>query len=271
MKPEGSISAQIYYNGKGWDEQQGITLDAQLNEDLRDCAQHYVSACRRRVLRHLPSTGERLLDMASGPIQYPEYLEYSQGFVKRLCIDLSQKALAGAKEKIGEEHGEFLCGDFLELDLLSHHVDATVSLHTLYHVELERQEAVVRKLLRVTKAGGPVVIVYKNSNEWSRPLIQLIKKIMKKMTKNHVDDVRLYHEAHPLMWWDRFRDEADVRVFPWRSFSARHQKMLFPNNIVGQWMFRLLYWCEDRFPHFFVRHFKFPMIVLMKRHDDELC
>jgi ubiquinone/menaquinone biosynthesis C-methylase UbiE len=262
-----TVSADHYYNDDGWDEDDGITLDAELNEDLRRCARPYVTACRRRVLQHLSSSGERLLDMASGPIQYPEYLEYSQGFRKRLCVDLSKKALEGARIKIGEEHGEFMCGDFLELNLPRDHVDATVSLHTLYHVESNQQEEVVRKLLRVTKTGGAVIIVYKNPHEWSRPFVRFLKKLSTKIKSNHHEDqkIQLYHEAHPLEWWDRFQDEAEMTIQPWRSFSARHQKFIFPDNAVGKWMFKLLYQCETHFPKFFVQHFKFPMIVLIKR------
>ena len=40
-----------------------------------------------------------MLDMASGPIQYPEYLVYSSNFKKRYCVDLSKNALEAAKKK----------------------------------------------------------------------------------------------------------------------------------------------------------------------------
>src|ERR1700757_4995674 len=83
-----------FYNQKGWTQgNDRESVDAVLWEDLRDVAASYVSDCRRRVLKELPASGERLLDAASGPIQYPEYLEYQAGFGRRVCVDISQSAL----------------------------------------------------------------------------------------------------------------------------------------------------------------------------------
>jgi len=67
-----------FYNTVGWETEGEITEDARRWEDLREHAKHYVSKCRLRVLRHIPDHGVNILDMASGPIQYKEYLEYSK-------------------------------------------------------------------------------------------------------------------------------------------------------------------------------------------------
>ena len=101
-----------FYNKLGWETDVGITEDARRFEDLRESAKDYLSKCRLRVLRHIPETGENILDMASGPIQYEDYLEYSKNFNKRYCVDLSSSALEDAKKKIGD-HGVFLNGSFL--------------------------------------------------------------------------------------------------------------------------------------------------------------
>src|ERR1022692_2549557 len=87
-----------FYSTVGWEEQHGINEDARRFEDLRENARDYVSRCRLRVLRHLPATGDKILDMGSGPIQYPEYLEYSKAFAKRYCVDLSVDALKSAEK-----------------------------------------------------------------------------------------------------------------------------------------------------------------------------
>ena len=105
-----------FYKGVGWETDGDSTEDAKRFEDLREHAKEYVSKCRLRVLEHIPDGGENLLDMASGPIQYPEYLEFSKSFRKRYCVDLSKKALNGAREKIGA-HGEYLHGNFLDMDI----------------------------------------------------------------------------------------------------------------------------------------------------------
>ena len=87
-----------FYSTGGWEEQDGITDDARRFEDMREFSREYVSRCRLRVLDHVPSRGDKMLDMASGPLQFPEYLEYSRGFKKRYCVDLSSKALESAEK-----------------------------------------------------------------------------------------------------------------------------------------------------------------------------
>jgi hypothetical protein len=100
-----------FYNTVGWETDDDVTEDARRWEDLREHAKTYVGNCRLRVLRHIPESGENILDMASGPIQYKEYLEFSKGFKKRYCVDLSTNVLENAKRKIGD-HGIFLNGSF---------------------------------------------------------------------------------------------------------------------------------------------------------------
>ena len=150
-----------FYNSEGWESIEGITEDARRWEDLREHARKYVSKCRLRLLEFIPKNGENILDMASGPIQYVEYLEYSKYFDKRYCIDLSTKALEEAEKKIGS-HGVFLNGSFFDIRLPENFFDCSISLHTIYHMDRDRQEEAVRKLLYVTKPRKPVIIVYSN-------------------------------------------------------------------------------------------------------------
>ena len=75
----------------------------------------------------------------------------------------------------------------------------------------------------------------------------------------------LYFYRHPLDWWNKFNDEADIQIFPWRSFSTLHQKLLIPNNRIGKKIFDAIFKLEERFPQFFVWYFEYPMIVLTKK------
>src|SRR5665213_473309 len=160
-----------FYNTVGWKTEEEITEDARRYEDLREYAGEYVSKCRLRLMRHIPASGDKILDMASGPIQYKEYLEYSRNYRKRYCVDLSSGALEDAKKKIGD-HGEYICGSFFDLKIEEDFFDCTISMHTIYHVDKDRQEEIVRKLIAVTKPGEPVIIVYSNP----RTLLNRIKK-----------------------------------------------------------------------------------------------
>jgi ubiquinone/menaquinone biosynthesis C-methylase UbiE len=248
-----------FYEATGWHAagDESVYVDAQLWEDLRPCAARYVSACRRKVLGFLPPRGERILDAGSGPIQYPEYLEYSSGFAKRVCVDLSAHALEEAREKLGDR-GEYVQASLLDLPFPDDHFDAAVSLHTIYHVDSARQEDAVRELLRVLKPGAAAVIVYANPDR----LVARLKSLVRRRSRPAPGPI--YFFAHPLQWWKRFADEADVEIVPWRSLNANESRKLIPDTVLGAWMFRAVLSLEKAFPGPATRWGCYPMIVLTK-------
>ena len=266
-KLDGNVSK--FYNSVGWESHGDNTEDALRFEDLRDCASEYISLCRLRVLEHIPGEGENLLDMASGPIQYKEYLQFSKNFKKRYCVDLSSKALGLAKEKIGT-HGEFLHGNFLDMDLEDNFFDCSISLHTIYHIDQGLQESAVRKLLTVTKAGSPVIIIYSNPDNllsWLGSLMRSLKhRFSRRVDSSQLEESEhdLYFFTHPLGWWNRFEDVAKTEMHPWRSLASHHQKKLIPDNLLGRKMLGILYTMESRFPDFFVKNFQYYMVILRK-------
>ena len=258
-----------FYNTIGWETEEGITEDARRWEDLREHAKEYVSKCRLRVLKHIPEYGENLLDMASGPIQYPEYLEYSSNFNKRYCIDLSSSALESAKNKIGD-HGVFLHGSFFDILLEENYFDCAISLHTIYHIDKNKQEEAVKKLINITKENKPVIIVYSNPKTIFSFPFRMVRHIKNYLIKSNLTFVKkpaenLYFYSHPIGWWYRFSEIACVNILPWRSFGSNVQKLFFPNNKIGSKMFSLLFYLEEKFPDFFVKHFLHPMIILTKK------
>jgi ubiquinone/menaquinone biosynthesis C-methylase UbiE len=251
-----------FYNQKGWSASaSGDSKDAELWEDLRPCAEAYVRACRLKLLRYLPESGDRILDAASGPIQYAEYLTYSEGFQKRVCVDISQSALAQAKNRIGER-GEFVEASLLNLPFEPSSFDAALSLHTIYHIQKETQEKAVRELIRVTKAGAPIVIVYANPKK----LLSRIKNLFVPTPEENAGPI--YYFAHPLEWWKRFEDEADLEQHCWRSLTAQDAKRLIPNNPFGRVMHWLVLTWENLFDAWATRWGAYPVVVLRKRSRD---
>src|SRR5262249_35209457 len=149
-------------------------------------------------------------------------------------------------------------------------------LHTIYHIHRDRQEGAVRKLLRVTKPGHPVIVVYSNPKSFilrltfpSRVAFSFFRKLKRTILHRSVvtshGEQCLYFHSYPLDWWRQFDDVADVKILPWRSFRAADQKKFFPDNRIGRQMFDFLFWLEDRFPDFFAAHFQYPLIVMTKR------
>ncbi|WP_181391793.1 class I SAM-dependent methyltransferase [Methanospirillum lacunae] len=265
------ISVKTFYDEIGWIISGNETEDAIRFEDLRENSREYVSKCRLRVLKYIPDFGVNILDMASGPIQYKEYLEYSKNFLFRYCVDLSQGALDQAKAKIGD-HGVFICGNFLDIDLKKNFFDCSVSLHTIYHIDKDNQDEVIRKLIDVTKPGKNIIIVYSNPNafflnNWiAKGLLRIINRKKREKEGGTVND--LYFYPHPNKWWRRFDEIATIKMVPWRSFDSSTQKLLIPNNKLGKKILKILYYLEERFPKLFCKYGQYPMIILTKRHHD---
>src|SRR5512135_2236984 len=139
MLPDTEIKQQVrqFYDQVGWQaESDGFYQNASY-EDLRPVSHEYIHRCHLRVMRHLNPSGRYLLDAGSGPIQYPEYLEYSKGYQYRVCADISLVALQQARKRIGE-HGLFVVCDVAHLPFKDHTFDGAVSLHTLHHLPAEQ-------------------------------------------------------------------------------------------------------------------------------------
>ncbi len=161
MDQQGNVKQQImeYYNSVGWKSiDEGLFHNAS-REDLRPVARDYIHRCRMRVARHIPAEGRFLLDAGSGPIQYPEYVEYSSGYRWRVCLDISRLALVGARERIGD-HGLMVLGDLANLPFRNGGLDAAVSLHAVHHIPGDEQLRAFSELQRVLQPGGTAVVVH---------------------------------------------------------------------------------------------------------------
>jgi hypothetical protein len=75
----------------------------------------------------------------------------------------------------------------------------------------------------------------------------------------------LYAYAQPIDWWARFTDVAIVKILPWRSLGSDDQRSLIPDTRIRGMILKLSFSLEDTFPRFFVKHFQYPMIVLVKK------
>jgi len=253
------ISKQLkdFYNNKGWKYNGNKTYDSNLFEDLRKYSKEYVSNTRLQLMNYIPNKGQKMLDFASGPIQYKEYLSYSKNFKKRYCLDISSIAINIAKKKL-KKHGKFYNQDLFKINFPSNYFDCVISLHTIYHINKNKQEKAVRKLLKFVKKGKPVIIVYSNPNT----IINKIKKFIGFKKKRNNNEIYFY--TFSKNWWKRFEDEADVKIKCWRSFAAQHQKILFPNNVFGKFTLSILYKLENLFPNFFSKYFQYQTIILTK-------
>tara|TARA_B110000483_G_C18070066_1_gene493723 strand:- start:254 stop:1015 length:762 start_codon:yes stop_codon:yes gene_type:complete len=248
-------SVYNFYKNQGWKKNKKHTIDSILYEDLRNVAKKYVSNTRKRVLKFLPNKGERILDFASGPIQYPEYKLYSKNFKHRYCVDFSKEAIQKAR-KVLKKHGKFFCNNFLNIRFKNNFFDSTISLHTIYHLKKYDQKKAINKMIDVTKKGCPIIIVYSNPKN----IFYYIKKIINYKSKKG----NIYFHCFENKWWYQFKKRAKIKIYPQRSFTAQHQKLLFPDNLIGKIMFEVLFKLEKLLPSFFSRYFQYNIIVLIK-------
>ena len=164
-----------FYDQVGW---QMVGDDIYQNaryEDLRPVAQTYTHDCHLRVARHLKPSGRLLLDAGSGPVQYPEYLEYSRGYEHRVCADISVTALQEARRRLGA-HGLYVVTDIANLPFKADVFDGIVSLHTIHHLPESEHLQAFDELQRVLAPGCAAVVV----NGWDHsPLMDLVDPLVR--------------------------------------------------------------------------------------------
>ena len=245
-----------FYKEKGWNYDKKITHDSKLFEDNRNVAKNYLKKCRYRIQRFIPKKGDNFLDFASGPIQYKEYLAYSKKFKYRHCVDFSKEAINKAKKKLGKK-GKYYCNDIMKIKFKKNYFDCILSMHTIYHINKNKQKKVIEKLLSISKPGKPIIIVYSNPS----PLIKKIYSIFYFKKKKPL----IYFYCFPLKWWYQFNKVAEIDFYSWRSFSSQHQQKLVPNNLIGKIIFKILFFFEDNFNIFFSKYFQYPIIILKKK------
>lgn len=275
-----------FYDSIGWQQVgEGLYQNARY-EDLRPVSRQYLHRCHLRVLRHLPPSGKLLLDAGSGPIQYPEYLEYSRGFAHRVCLDISIRALREARNRIGS-HGLYVVGDLARLPFPSGVFEGLVSLHAVHHLPPQDHERAMRLMYQTLCPGGKAVVVY----SWGqrsllmrlfKPAVQLavvaIKLYRRMLNREGPDELHApedrtaadrrqgtYTFRYGYRWVrEQLGDLPGFEIRVWRSVSTGVLRALIHRRLLGAMWLRMLYWMEERLPHAFGRWGQYPMILFHK-------
>jgi SAM-dependent methyltransferase len=293
MALETDIKRQVreFYDQVGWQEVgEGVYQNARF-EDLRPVSREYIHKCHLRVSHHLCEAGKFMLDAGSGPIQYPEYLDYSHGFQARVCVDISAVALLEARQRIGDfangGHGLFVVADIANLPFKKNCFDSVVSLHTIHHLPAEEHQQAYFELHRVLDLDRTAVVV----NGWdSAPLMDLFNLPIRWANRlrwylggsNNIDVDnegpqkrsldKKYHQPKGTYVTkntpERLRSEIGtnipMQILVWRSVSVRFLRALVHQRLGGRWLLRVLYWLEQRFPNYFGENGQYPLIVIFK-------
>jgi len=286
MGSEVKKQVREFYDQVGWQtvgEQDGQELHYQnaRYEDLRPVAGEYIQRCHMRVARHLKPDGRYLLDAGSGPIQYPEYLEYSKGYRYRVCADISITALKEARKRIGER-GLCVVADIADLPFKAYAFDGAVSLHTIHHLPEQEHLLAYQELYRVLAPERTAVVV----NGWSSPPLtrfleaslrwkKSLRKLRQKISGRSVPAARpdegeetpkgTFVQKNNAAWLKRtLGQQMALEILVWRSVSVRFLRAYIHPRLAGRWWLRRLYGLEERFPHFFGENGQYPLIVIRK-------
>jgi len=283
---EAEVKSQVstFYNEIGWKmENDGFYQNARY-EDLRPVAREYIHKCHLRVNRYLHPTGKYLLDAGSGPVQWPEYLTYSQNYQYRVCLDISIVALEEARHRLGDK-GLFVVSDVTNLPFKSDVFDGLVSLHTLHHIPPAEQPDAYAGLARVLKPGRTGVVV----NAWTAPLLMkrmgwlvelmdrlngLIKRFSsrkevplpeEKTKPAHSKPTGTFTQHITPEWLkEKLAGRVSFKIMVWRSASVRFMRSVIQPWLFGKLWLRWLYEQEEKDPEYYGENGQYPSIVISK-------
>jgi SAM-dependent methyltransferase len=263
-----------FYDQIGWSQaSEGLYQNARY-EDLRPVSREYIHGCHLRVTRYLAHEGDLFLDAGSGPVQWPEYLTYSEGFRFRVCADISITALREARMRLGS-HGLFVVADIASLPFRANAFDGEVSMHAIHHLPLSEHRAAYLELVRVLRPGRNGVVV----NGWHNPLLMRLAEPFiqigrlvhgrgvkrKKDWLDEEDQAGTFVEKLTPRWLKKeLKGTVKIEIYAWRSLSPRFMRWFVLPQWGGHAFLRFVFRLEERFPRFFGECGQYPLIVVKK-------
>lgn len=291
---QGSVKHEIgkFYDQVGWQMEGDVYQNARY-EDLRPVSADYIHKAHMRVKRHLAKSGDYLLDGGSGPVQYDEYLTYSEDYRYRVCMDLSVVALQEARKRLGEK-GFYVNADIANLPFRDDAFDGIVSLHTIHHVPIEEKVSVYKGLHRVLKAGRNMVTVDGWAEVPLQPTMTFLMRVANRIrrwtgkeappmpTDVPTDQAATQEDGRKgpvgtfvlktsAKWFHQVMKGVlpyEIRV--WRSVSVKFLRSVIQPEWAGKLWLKILYRLEEWFPHYFGEKGQYPLIIISKENPNRV-
>lgn len=286
MQPQKSAKEDVrhFYDQVGWQLEDGEHYQNAHYEDLRPVSQEYIHRCHLRVNRHLKPDGKFLLDAGSGPIQYPEYLTYSEHYQYRVCADISIVALKEARKRTGAK-GLMVVADVANLPFRQNAFDGAVSLHTFHHLSLDDQARAYDETYRVLAPGASAVVINGWSESplmnrwgwvarWMNGLRGLRARLLGKNTRPAAKPAAGPSESptgtftvknDPAWLKKTLGGRMDFEILVWRSLSVNFLRAVFHEKLGGRALLRWVYNQEERNPHYCGENGQYPLVVVRKQ------
>jgi SAM-dependent methyltransferase len=262
-----------FYDSYGWvRNNEGSVGEDEFRQFSRAYSRYHEAVNRRTLACFSGRSGELLI---GGGGDLPEtHTAVASQFSRVTCLDISQRALDIAKSKLGDR-AEYILGSLLDIPKPDDHFDAAYCAHVIYHIDRDLQERAIDELIRVTKPGGRIVVIYVNPDN-------LIDRVLAK--KNRMPGLwRLrravpvnaegasaqrppfYSAAHGLQWWKRFESRCRVTFIPWDVMSCTQDQQLLWNEPMAAMSYRMCEWFERNQPARAAKWWSYSVVVLDKR------
>jgi SAM-dependent methyltransferase len=262
-----------FYDRYGWSrDAAGAFGEDRLFRDFSPPYYRYHESVNARTLACFSGLDGRLL-MAGGGDLPETHVAIAEQFAHTTCLDISRVAIEIARDKLAGR-GEFVVGSILEIPAPDDDFDAVYCAHVIFHIDRDLQATAVRELIRVTKPGGRIVVIYSNRDSLPArmvaaknrmPVLWRLTRKMPPARPGAENRPPLYFFAHPLTWWGRFLDVCDLEMRPWDVMGNTQEQALFINDRVARVGYRVCSWFENTYPGAAARWWSYPLIVLTKR------
>ncbi len=244
-------TVKSFYDKFGWQTVDGQNGEDKLFRTFPAGYQGYHPLADQRVMSLIQGLSGSVLFVGGGDMPQ-NHVRIAKQFAEVSCMDISTVALDIAREKLGED-GTYLLESIVDTELPGDQFDLVYCAHVVYHINRADQETAVRQMMRLTKPGGRVVILYANP----RSPFTLPGELARYLKRGRVSSApELYYSAQPLSWWNRFPG----KILPWRIIGSRPARMLIRGD--GAWFFKTAAWVENRLPNLAVRLWQFPIIII---------
>ena len=261
-----------FYDNYGWVKKAGVSGEDTLFRDFSPPYYPYHDGVNARTMECFADLNGRLLVAGGGDL--PEtHITIANKFSETTCLDISKVAIDIARSKL-ENRGEFILGSILDIPKPEDHFDAVYCAHVIYHIDRDHQDKAIRELIRVTKPGGRIVVIYINQASLPSRIarfkakLPLLCKLKRKQPYSRPDAKSrppLYFFAHPLSWWAQFDDKCDVEIKPWDVMGNGQEEAILINDMIASLGYRICSWFENKYPDKAARWWSYPLVILTKK------
>lgn len=255
-----------FYDGYGWVGDDGTKGEDEAFRQFRPAYAAYHAAVEQRTLDAFDGLDGRLLLAGCGDMP-DSHVRIASRFSLLSCLDISGRALTTAAMKLSRQ-AEIVRGSVVEPPFPRARFDAVFCAHVLFHIDIDLQEQAVDRMLQLLRPGGRLVIVYSNPHSPFRIATALVERARRALPGRQSlgpDRPDLYFRRHPLSWWQRFSDRAQVSIRPWDVIGSRDDRALLWSDRVAEGFYGAAERLEVRHPKLATRLWQYPLIVLERR------